>query len=142
VDFDYPYWHTTDDTIDKVSAASLQVVGDVAIALVRQSMARRPRSFLISTWRLGDWASPSRTLAPSRAIRMPAVHRVAGSFPSWMIVGPLYCFHSWPSLEQPSGWPSRPPQPRRPATCGWCPWTRPPEGSPPPPGPPPGWRGR
>src|SRR5207237_1300304 len=36
VDFDYPYWHTTDDTIDKVSAASLQVVGDVAIALVRQ----------------------------------------------------------------------------------------------------------
>jgi glutaminyl-peptide cyclotransferase len=35
VDFDYPYWHTTDDTIDKVSAASLQVVGDVAVALVR-----------------------------------------------------------------------------------------------------------
>ena len=35
VDFDYPYWHTTDDTIDKVSAASLQVVGDVALALVR-----------------------------------------------------------------------------------------------------------
>lgn len=35
VDFDYPYWHTTDDTIDKVSAASLKVVGDVAIALVR-----------------------------------------------------------------------------------------------------------
>ena len=36
VDFDYPHWHTTDDTIDKVSAASLQVVGDVAVALVRQ----------------------------------------------------------------------------------------------------------
>jgi peptidase M28-like protein len=35
VDFDYPYWHTPDDTIDKVSAASLQVVGDVAVALVR-----------------------------------------------------------------------------------------------------------
>src|SRR5438093_120402 len=35
VDFDYPYWHTTDDTIDKGSAASLQVVGDVAVALVR-----------------------------------------------------------------------------------------------------------
>jgi Zn-dependent M28 family amino/carboxypeptidase len=35
VDFDYPYWHTTEDTIDKVSAASLQVVGDVAVALVR-----------------------------------------------------------------------------------------------------------
>ncbi|HEX4601023.1 MAG TPA: M28 family peptidase, partial [Gemmatimonadales bacterium] len=36
VDFDYPPWHTTEDTIDKVSAASLQVVGDVALALVRQ----------------------------------------------------------------------------------------------------------
>lgn len=35
VDFDYPYWHTTDDTVDKISAASLKVVGDVAIALVR-----------------------------------------------------------------------------------------------------------
>lgn len=36
VDFDYPPWHTPDDTIDKVSAASLQVVGDVAVTLVRQ----------------------------------------------------------------------------------------------------------
>jgi hypothetical protein len=35
VDFDYPPWHTTEDTIDKVTAASLQVVGDVALALVR-----------------------------------------------------------------------------------------------------------
>jgi len=36
IDFDYPYWHTTEDTIDKVSAESLQIVGDVAVALVRQ----------------------------------------------------------------------------------------------------------
>ena len=39
VDFNYgpgnSYWHTTEDTIDKVSAASLKVVGDVAVALVR-----------------------------------------------------------------------------------------------------------
>jgi len=35
VDFDYPFWHTTEDTIDKVSAASLQIVGNVAVALVR-----------------------------------------------------------------------------------------------------------
>ncbi|MCS7259154.1 MAG: M28 family peptidase [Anaerolineae bacterium] len=27
IDFDYPYWHTTQDTADKVSAASLQRVG-------------------------------------------------------------------------------------------------------------------
>lgn len=36
VDFDYPAWHTPYDTIDKVSAASLQIVGDVAVALVRR----------------------------------------------------------------------------------------------------------
>ena len=27
IDFDYPYWHTAADTVDKVSATSLQVVG-------------------------------------------------------------------------------------------------------------------
>jgi len=36
VDFDYAYWHTKDDTIDKVSPASLRIVGDVAVALVRR----------------------------------------------------------------------------------------------------------
>ncbi len=36
VDFDYPAWHTQYDTIDKVSAASLQVVGDVAVQLIRR----------------------------------------------------------------------------------------------------------
>jgi glutaminyl-peptide cyclotransferase len=36
VDFDYPYWHTPDDTVDKVSAESLQIVGDVALALIRR----------------------------------------------------------------------------------------------------------
>ncbi|HMG17649.1 MAG TPA: M28 family peptidase, partial [Gemmatimonadales bacterium] len=36
IDFDFPYHHTTEDTIDKVSAASLQIVGDVAVTLVRQ----------------------------------------------------------------------------------------------------------
>jgi hypothetical protein len=35
VDFDYPWWHTPEDTIDKVSGVSLQVVGDVVMALVR-----------------------------------------------------------------------------------------------------------
>lgn len=27
IDFDYPYWHTTEDTIDKISAESLEAVG-------------------------------------------------------------------------------------------------------------------
>jgi len=28
IDFDYPYWHTTSDTIDKISAESLSIVGE------------------------------------------------------------------------------------------------------------------
>jgi Zn-dependent M28 family amino/carboxypeptidase len=31
IDFDYPPWHTPDDTLDKVSAQSLAVVGDVVL---------------------------------------------------------------------------------------------------------------
>jgi Zn-dependent M28 family amino/carboxypeptidase len=31
IDFDYPPWHTAGDTLDKVSARSLQVVGDVLL---------------------------------------------------------------------------------------------------------------
>jgi Zn-dependent M28 family amino/carboxypeptidase len=32
IDFDYPYWHTTADTADKVSAQSLKIVGDTLLA--------------------------------------------------------------------------------------------------------------
>jgi len=35
IDFDYPAWHTTEDTIDKISAESLQIVGEVAVAVLR-----------------------------------------------------------------------------------------------------------
>ena len=34
IDLDYPHHHTPDDTLDKVSAQSLKIVGDVAVALV------------------------------------------------------------------------------------------------------------
>lgn len=34
IDFDYPYWHTPEDTPDKLSAASLKAVGDVLAALI------------------------------------------------------------------------------------------------------------
>lgn len=34
IDFDYPYWHTTQDTLDKVSAESLQAVGNTLLAWV------------------------------------------------------------------------------------------------------------
>jgi glutaminyl-peptide cyclotransferase len=36
VDFDYPAWHTPEDTLDKVSERSVQIVGDVAMAVIRR----------------------------------------------------------------------------------------------------------
>jgi Zn-dependent M28 family amino/carboxypeptidase len=36
IDFDYPYWHTTQDTPDKVSAESLQAVGETLHAWIIQ----------------------------------------------------------------------------------------------------------
>ncbi len=32
IDFDYPYWHTTADTADKVSGQSLKIIGDTLLA--------------------------------------------------------------------------------------------------------------
>ena len=31
IDFDYPWWHTAGDTVDKIGARSLQIVGSVAL---------------------------------------------------------------------------------------------------------------
>jgi Zn-dependent M28 family amino/carboxypeptidase len=36
IDFDYPYWHTTEDTLDKVSAESLERVGRVLEEFLEQ----------------------------------------------------------------------------------------------------------
>ncbi len=35
IDFDYPYWHTTSDTVDKVSAESLKIVGDTIVEWIK-----------------------------------------------------------------------------------------------------------
>ena len=43
IDLDYPAWHTADDTIDKVSAKSLQIVGDVILAALPDIEARLAR---------------------------------------------------------------------------------------------------
>lgn len=41
IDFDYAWWHTPQDTADKVSAATLQIVGDVVLeTILRQGGAR------------------------------------------------------------------------------------------------------
>lgn len=37
IDFDYPYWHTVEDTPDKCSAKSLQQVGDVLVRLLYET---------------------------------------------------------------------------------------------------------
>ncbi|MCK4899042.1 MAG: M28 family peptidase, partial [Anaerolineales bacterium] len=37
IDFDYPYYHTTNDTLDKVSAESLQIVGETIFAWLTNS---------------------------------------------------------------------------------------------------------
>ena len=36
IDFDYPYWHTMQDTTDKVSAESLEIVGNTLWTWVAQ----------------------------------------------------------------------------------------------------------
>lgn len=36
IDFDYPYWHTTQDTPDKLSAESLKAVGDTLLKWITQ----------------------------------------------------------------------------------------------------------
>ena len=40
IDLDYPDWHTASDTLDKVSAGSLQVVGDVVLAALPEIETR------------------------------------------------------------------------------------------------------
>jgi len=32
IDFDYPFWHTSEDTLDKISSESLQIVGNTLLA--------------------------------------------------------------------------------------------------------------
>lgn len=41
IDFDYPVWHTIDDTVDKVSPSSLQIVGDVVLAWLEDFILQR-----------------------------------------------------------------------------------------------------
>jgi glutaminyl-peptide cyclotransferase len=40
IDLDFPAWHTAGDTLDKVSAGSLQIVGDVVLAALPEVEAR------------------------------------------------------------------------------------------------------
>lgn len=44
IDFDYPYWHTTADTCDKLSPASLERVGKVVKAWLERAQPNLPAS--------------------------------------------------------------------------------------------------
>jgi glutaminyl-peptide cyclotransferase len=44
IDLDYPAWHTAGDTLDKVSARSVQIVGDVVLAALPAIEARLLKS--------------------------------------------------------------------------------------------------
>jgi Zn-dependent M28 family amino/carboxypeptidase len=39
IDFDYPYWHTTSDTMDNISADSLEIVGKTVLEWLRQLLS-------------------------------------------------------------------------------------------------------
>jgi peptidase M28-like protein len=41
IDFDYPWWHTAGDTMDKISAQSLQTVGSVALYYLAEIALKR-----------------------------------------------------------------------------------------------------
>lgn len=44
IDLDYPHWHTASDTLDNVSAKSMQIVGDVVVAalpLIEQHLSKQ-----------------------------------------------------------------------------------------------------
>ena len=36
IDFDYPPWHTDEDTIDKVGGQSLEIVGTVVMEVIKR----------------------------------------------------------------------------------------------------------
>jgi len=52
IDLDYEQWHTSKDTLDAVSARSLQVVGDVVLAALPQIEAHLTKSVVLTGRRL------------------------------------------------------------------------------------------
>jgi hypothetical protein len=40
IDFDYPYYHTSQDTLDKVSPESLEVIGNTLIHWLEQKASK------------------------------------------------------------------------------------------------------
>ena len=64
IDLDYEPWHTAKDTLDAVSARSLQVVGDVVLAALPQIETRLTKGLTLT----------GRRLRPKRPYVLTAVH--------------------------------------------------------------------
>jgi len=40
IDLDYPYWHTADDTLDRISPESLRIIGSVTLHYLNKALAK------------------------------------------------------------------------------------------------------
>jgi glutaminyl-peptide cyclotransferase len=70
IDLDYEAWHTAKDTLDAVSARSLQVVGDVVLGALPHIEARLSKTLVLTGRRLGARRS-YRILRASAKMRRP-----------------------------------------------------------------------
>jgi len=68
IDLDYEAWHTAKDTLDAVSARSLQVVGDVVLAALPTIEAHVSKSLMLTGRRIGA-RRPYRLLKANNRLR-------------------------------------------------------------------------
>jgi hypothetical protein len=73
IDFDYPYWHTTADTIDKISAESLERVGRTLETFLESPLTSS--AFLTEPRALLSCKSRSRIQIPSDLVCRASCHR-------------------------------------------------------------------
>src|SRR3954452_21678946 len=97
VDFDYPAWHTQYDTIDRVSASSLQVVGDVAVELIRRE-GRDSRFAFFPPLKAPPCTSRVIRRSPHRLTVPPCLHPK---------LAPCCCFWRWRCSARAFGISSR-----------------------------------
>ena len=75
IDLEYDAWHTPGDTLDAVSARSLQIVGDVLLAALRHRSALRRDFREASAERLTEARGVRRLCRPRRGTKDSACRR-------------------------------------------------------------------
>jgi hypothetical protein len=76
IDLDYEQWHTAKDTLDAVSARSLQIVGDVVLAALPQIEAHLTKGVVLTGRRLRN-SRPYVLTKVSRKAKRRLVHSSA-----------------------------------------------------------------